>query len=71
MAVTKRTKGEKVHHKNLHGDSGRAIGLKGRSAGLRAVYKRLENRPVLFPVTRAPNGRVLSEAVIAVVEPKK
>jgi len=62
-------RGVKVHNKNLRGDSDGRLNLRGK--GLKAVYKRLENRPVLFPVSKAPHREALSQAVIAVVDPKK
>lgn len=71
--MTKR-KVMRVTHKRPHGDGYTAVGLKGKgsvSVAELKVFKRLEHRPVLYPVVRAPHGEALSAAVTAVVEAKK
>lgn len=68
----KAKKGANVSRKSPHGDSARAVGFKGRGGPVLRIYKRLENRPVLFPAIRPDtNGRSLSAAVKAVVDSKK
>jgi hypothetical protein len=59
--------------RSSHGDGrDRSIGLKSHGIAFRQVYKRLMNRPVLVPaVPPDTNGRVLTAAVKAVVDPKK
>lgn len=71
VEMNKQRKVMKVSHRNPHGDSSRSVGLKGFNDAELKVFKRLEKRPVLFPVTRAPNGRVLSAAVTVVVGARK
>jgi hypothetical protein len=71
MAVKKTLQGAKVIRKDLHGDSTRSVGLKGRSGELRSIYRRLENRPVLLPPVKPDtDAKVLAAAVRAVVHGK-